>query len=107
MTQIMNAAATLTIQWSKHSGSGEPQASFGNHFLSSRIGVRLREQRCPSCNSVLYTRRHNRCGVCEQVLPGSLLFTKDEAEKVDALLRTERQRHRAWLMRVEASPHQQ
>ena len=95
-------AETLTIRRNEQSTSGITPASFDGRFLSSRIGVRLREQRCPSCNSVVYTRRHNRCGVCEQVLPESFLFTSDEAEKVDTLLRTERQRHQAWLRRVGA-----
>src|SRR6266446_2982550 len=27
-----------------------------------------------SCDSVVYTRRHSRCGVCEQELLGNLLF---------------------------------
>ncbi len=42
-----------------------------------------------------------RCGVCEQVLPERLQFSSAEAEKVDVLLRTERQRHKAWVMRIE------
>jgi len=77
--------------------------SFNGDILSSRLGVRLREQHCPSCNSVVYTRRHNRCGVCERVLPTNLLFNGPEIEKVNVLLRTERQRHRAWLKRIENS----
>src|SRR2546428_9935460 len=99
----MNAPA-FTIRWSDDRRSETPTVSFDGQFLSSRIGVCLREQRCPSCNSVVYSRRHSRCGVCEGVLPGSLLFTSEEAERVDALLRTERQRHRAWLRRVEVGP---
>jgi len=91
-----------TIRWSKQNPSSPNPVAFDGPFLSSRIGVRLREQRCPSCNSVVYTRRHNRCGVCEQALPASVLFTSDEAEKVDSLLSAERQRHRAWLKRVGA-----
>src|SRR5213075_1738194 len=99
MTENMNAE-TLTIRLSVRSQHGEPRVSFDARFLSSRIGVHLREQRCPSCNSVVYTRRHNRCGVCEQVLPESFLFTSDEAERVKSLLRVERQRHQVWLKKA-------
>jgi len=69
--------------------------------LFRRIGVQARERRCPACDAIVYSRRHNQCGVCERVLPANCLFTNDEADKIDALLRTERQRHRTWLMRIE------
>ena len=36
-------------------------------------------------------------------LPTNLLFNGPEIEKVNVLLRTERQRHRAWLKRIENS----
>src|SRR2546426_12231784 len=105
MTETMSAAA-LTIRFSEERRHETLPVSFGGDMLSSRIGVRLREQRCPSCDSIVYSRRHSRCGVCEQALPESFLFTSEEVEKVDALLRTERQRHRAWLMRVESRPQE-
>ena len=101
MTECMNAE-NLTLRWSEQSKGATIPVTFDGRFLSSRIGVRLREQRCPTCNSVVYSRRHTRCGVCEQVLPESFLFTRAEVEKVDTLLRTERQLHRAWLSRVES-----
>jgi len=78
-----------------------PPISFDGDFLSSRLGVRLRQQRCPSCNSIVYTRRHPRCGVCEMELPESFLFSGAEAERVDALLQAERRRHKAWLIKNE------
>jgi len=99
VTVNMNAEM-LTIEWSRQNQNRPDPVAFDGQFLSSRIGVRLREQRCPSCNSVVYTRRHSQCGVCEQSLPESFLFTTDEAEKVDSLLSAERQRHRAWLRKV-------
>ena len=80
------------------------QIFLGDQFLLRRIGVGPRSERCPCCNSIIYSRRHDRCGVCERILPESFLFTSTEVEKVDALLKTERERHRAWLMRIEASP---
>ena len=73
--------------------------SHGDQFLLRRLGVEPREQRCPQCNSLVYTRRHRQCGVCEQVLPLSFLFSNHETQKVDRLLKIERQRHRAWLNR--------
>jgi len=93
-------AAILDVR-RRENRSQIPPVSLDSEFLSSRIGVRLREQRCPSCDSIVYSRRHNRCGVCEQALPASFLFTSDEVEKVDVLMRTERKRHKAWLMRID------
>ena len=102
-TEIMSAAI-LNIRWTDHEGTGPLSIPSGGDFLSTRIGVRLREQHCPSCNSIVYSRRQSRSGVCEQDLPERLLFSRAEAERVDVLLRTERERHRVWLMRVEARP---
>ena len=93
------SSATLDIRWSEEGRDEISPASLSGDYLSSRIGVRLHEQHCPSCNSIVYTRRHSRCGVCEQVLPAGFLFSGAEAERVDQLLRTERRRHRAWLNR--------
>jgi hypothetical protein len=98
------SAAILNIRWGDHERTGPPSMTPGGDFLSSRMGVLLREQRCPSCNAIIYSRRQRRCGVCEQVLPEHLLFSSAEAEKVDVLLRTERQRHKAWLMRIAGGP---
>ena len=94
-------AVTLTVRETEQGSPENRPVSFNGDFLSSRLGIRLIEKRCPSCDSIMYSRRHNRCGVCERILPVNFLFTSDEAEKVDVLLRTERERHRAWLTRVE------
>jgi hypothetical protein len=91
-------AATLTTGPATRSAQ-KSALSFDNQFLKSRIGVNLREQHCPSCNALIYTRRHGRCGVCERVLPSSFLFSAGEAERLEALLAAERRRHRAWLSR--------
>jgi len=66
-----------------------------------RIGVPSQERRCPYCDSVIYTRRHRLCGVCDEALPADRLFTEIEAERVEILLQTERERHRAWLEKRE------
>src|SRR5256885_5449679 len=74
--------------------------SSGHQNLFPRIGVEPNERHCPSCDSVVYSRRHRLCGVCGQVLPDGCLFTVSEAQNVEMLLRTERQRHRAWLRKT-------
>ena len=82
---------------------GQAPAVFSNSAnLFCRFSVQEQERRCPKCDSMVYSRRHSRCGVCERVLPTNCLFDTDEAETVDVLLRTERQRHRAWLTRIDA-----
>ena len=53
--------------------------------------------RCPECRSVIYSRRHRLCGVCNQPLPDHLLFSVVEARRVEDLLRAERNRHRQWM----------
>jgi hypothetical protein len=99
MAEIMSASK-LTSRLSRNGRNKSLPVFLGDQFLLRRIGVGARSERCPSCNSIIYSRRHDRCGVCERVMPESFLFTSTEVEKVDALLKTERERHRAWLMRV-------
>lgn len=53
--------------------------------------------RCPECNSIIYSRRHRLCGVCNEPLPDDLLFSLTEAQQVEDLLRTEQTRHRRWM----------
>ena len=66
-----------------------------------RIIARPKPQlRCPSCDSILYTRRHRKCAVCEQDLPDELLFSETEALRIKTLLLTEQQKHRNWLDRA-------
>jgi len=64
------------------------------------MGLKPRGQLCPSCDSIIYSRRHRLCGVCGQVLPEDCRFTATEAETVEMLLKTERERHRAWLKKT-------
>jgi hypothetical protein len=97
------SAANLKIQWGQYSENGFLPVLLDGQFSLRRIGVRPRTKRCPSCGSIIDSRRHNQCGVCEQVLPERVLFNSVEAQRVDALLRRERQRHKAWLMRIQAS----
>ena len=97
------SAANLKMRLGQYSENGFLPVSLDGQFSLRRIGVRPRVKRCPSCGSIIYSRRHGQCGVCERVLPESVLFNNVEAQRVDALLRTERQQHKAWLTRIEAS----
>jgi hypothetical protein len=54
-------------------------------------------RRCPSCHSIVYSRRHRLCGVCSLPLPEDFLFSIPEARRIEKLLESERQRHRKWL----------
>jgi hypothetical protein len=63
------------------------------------LGSMNAPRRCPSCNSIVYARRHEWCGVCGRTLPKSCLFTPSEARQVELLLNHERERHRQWLRR--------
>ena len=68
-----------------------------------RFGVTPGERRCPACDSLVYSRRHKQCGSCGEPLPATCLFSADEAERVDVLLKTERERHRQWLKKSAAA----
>ena len=95
-------ATSLSIRWTDCDSNQAPPLILGsqNSFLSA--GVKPRERYCPSCDSIVYSRRHRSCGVCGLPLPDDCLFTAAEAEKVEMLLRTEQQHHRAWLKRESA-----
>ena len=41
------------------------------------------EYRCPKCNRLLYDRRRKKCGFCAADIPGELLFTQKELEKLN------------------------
>ena len=76
--------------------------SHGRDNSLPSIGIGPRERHCPSCESIVYSRRHRLCGVCGKVLPEDCLFTATEAESVAMLLKIERLRHRAWLKKTTA-----
>lgn len=91
------SAAKLKVQWMESEIGQTSAASRRQNVPLVRVGVTPGERRCPSCDSLVYSRRHKRCGACGQALPASCLFSADEAERVDALLKMERERHREWL----------
>jgi hypothetical protein len=67
-----------------------------------QIGARQLTGHCPQCKSIVYSRRHRMCGVCNQPLPDALLFSEREAERVAQLVHKERSEHRRWLEQREA-----
>src|SRR5262245_9163296 len=96
---IMNAA-TPNIRWNDRTGNQRLPILYGARNPSTRIGVRTHAHHCPSCDSIVYSRRHRLCGVCGEALPPDCLFTATEAESVEMLMRIERQRHKAWLKKT-------
>ena len=95
------SAAILNLRWDDLVNGQVPAVASKNPGLFCRIRVQAQAHRCPYCDSIVYSRRHSRCGVCAQVLPEECLFTVSEAEKVEMLVKTELQRHRAWLKKKE------
>src|SRR5947209_12012823 len=100
MTVEIMSASTLSIRWTDCDRNHPVALGGQNQYFGIR--VKPRERYCPSCDSIVYSRRHRLCGVCGHVLPQECRFTPPEAESVEMLLRTERQRHRAWLKRTTA-----
>src|SRR2546430_15563462 len=99
---MIMSAATLNIRWNDGARDQAVPVSPGGRNSFFSIGARPRERHCPSCDSIVYSRRHRLCGVCGQVLPEDCRFTATEAENVEMLFRTEQQRHRAWLKKTTA-----
>ena len=96
------SAANLNIRWTDCDRNQSLPVVLGGQNPYFSLGVKRRERHCPSCDSIVYSRRHRLCGVCGQALPKDCLFTATEAENVEMLLRTERQRHRAWVKKTTA-----
>jgi hypothetical protein len=95
-------ATTLNIRWTDCDRRQVLPVVPGDHKPNLSMGVNPRGRHCPSCDSIVYSRRHRLCGVCGQMLPEVCLFTAKEAEIVEMVLRTERQRHKAWLKKTTA-----
>ncbi len=89
------SAARLDIRW-----EDDPWGPVDIPLTLVRPVTRHQSQlRCPACDSILYSRRHRLCGVCGAGLPEELLFSVAEAFRVQALVRTEQEKHRAWMSR--------
>jgi hypothetical protein len=97
------SATKLNVEWMEFENDQTFTVPAGLAVSLIRVGVNPSERRCPTCNSLVYTRRHKWCGTCGQALPASCLFSAEEAERVDALLKMERERHREWLKKTAAA----
>ena len=102
MTVEIMSAATLNIRCTDCDRNQSLPVVLGGQNPYLNVGNEPRERHCPSCDSIVYSGRHRLCGLCGQVLPADCLFTATEAQNVEMLLRTERQRHRAWLKKTTA-----
>jgi hypothetical protein len=94
------SAAHLDLAWDPHQEVDTFSVSFTfatDTPLVRRIGPARQPARCPECHSVIYSRRHRFCGFCNHPLPDHLLFTAWEAQRVEQLIRIERNRHRQWM----------
>ncbi len=95
------SAAYLDLAWDNQSESDSLEITFTpvrDNSLVRKLGAKnCRPVRCPECHSIVYSRRHRLCGVCNQPLPEHLLFTAMEAQRVEQLLQVERSRHRLWM----------
>jgi hypothetical protein len=80
-SSLMPAADRATIDWAL--------LATRNHF------------KCPSCDSIVYSRKSRFCGVCGENLPATFQFSQAERATVATLLQTERTKHRQWLSRRE------
>lgn len=99
--EIMSAIK-LNVQWLEFVNSQTVAVASVHPAKLARLGVEPEAHRCPGCNSPVYSRRLKVCGVCGDELPREIRFTLDEAERIDHLLKTERERHRRWLRRSAA-----
>ena len=94
------SASTLSIRWTDCDRKQVQPVVLGGQNQYFGIRAEPRERYCPSCDSIVYSRRHRLCGVCGHALPENCRFNAMEAASVEMLLRTERQRHKAWLKKT-------
>lgn len=52
------------------------------------------EFKCPHCQSIIYSRRHKVCGTRGATLPGDLLLTSAQIQKLDKERAREKKRAR-------------
>jgi len=102
MTVEIMSASTLSIRWTNGDRNQAQPVVLGGQNQYFGIRVKPRARHCPSCDSIVYSRRHSLCGVCGHALPEDCRFSAADAESVEMILRTERQRHRAWLKKTTA-----
>lgn len=92
------SATHLDLTWTGHDDSWSLEvSSSATTEIVRELGTPRSAQRCPHCRSIVYSRRHRLCSVCTEPLPEKVLFSIKEAERVEQLLRVERQKHRKWM----------
>jgi len=96
-TQIQPGNPTSTAAVVQREDFRSVRLSGSASRLERQIAPRADQHRCPSCHSIIYSRRHALCGVCSQPLPGEFLFSIPEARRIEQLMETERVQHRQWL----------
>ena len=69
----------------------------GNPLQAWRRGSQPDQRFCPACDSIIYSRRQVRCGVCERELPVELRFNAEQSSLIAGVIASDKQRHRAWL----------
>src|SRR6185503_3625129 len=97
------SAVNLKIEWKQESRRGDvPLSIIPKEELFSRTGTRPSPTQCPACGSIVYSKRHKLCGVCGRELPEACRFSESTATTIETILRTEKERYRAWLRKASA-----
>jgi len=60
---------------------------------------------CPECDSIIYSRRSGRCGVCGAALPQDCLFTDEQRAKIEAPMKEDEMRHKEALSKIAQIPN--
>lgn len=100
--------AKLKIQWDDtfetvipaRVGRIDTDKAISPAAYTRQIVCETRKLRCPHCESIVYSRRSQWCGVCGEPLPKNFQFSPHESERIESLLRAERERYRKWKERV-------
>ncbi len=66
MTEENMSASTSNFRWSECDRNQPVALGCQNQYLGIRVKPRARH--CPSCDSIVYSRRHSLCGVCGDAL---------------------------------------
>ena len=103
------SAAKIEIQWDRAESRngfsapvkivGAPGRTADSATYTRALSSAQNAVRCPHCESIIYSRRAKLCGVCDQTLPQEMLFSPNEAGRIETLLAQERQRHKRWMER--------
>ncbi len=95
------SAVNLRIEWKQESRQADMPVTINQREdLFRRGGTRQGPTLCPSCRSIVYSKRHKLCGVCGRELPAACRFSADTALAIETMMRTEKERYRTWLRRV-------